>query len=394
VLLHVKPERDANARASYRDRRWVFGEPRRELRPALAGLDRVVVTTRTAKHRIFLFQPSATVFESEVIVIPLGDAFNLGVLSSRIHAVYSLAAGGTLEDRPRYNNSVCFDPFPFPACDAAAQDRIRQLAEELDAHRKRVQAQHPGLTLTGMYNVLEKLRAGDAPRRVYSAGARAKQPQRRDERREESGGEGARSDHLSATDSQVTATGPSLRSSRLCGLPAPPSTASLRLSEKEKQIHDAGLVSVLRQLHDDLDAAVFAAYGWPATLTDAEILERVAALNAERAKEEASGLIRWLRPEYQNPKGAQAHQAALAIQTLNPQPSTLSPRRKLPWPKTLSERVKTVSAALAAVKQPVTAAEVAKAFARVKAEDVGEILETLCTMGHARRGKAEGTFLP
>ena len=53
-----------------------------------------------------------------------------------------------------------------------------------------------------------------------------------------------------------------------------------------------------------------------------------------------------------------------------------------------------MSAALAAVKQPVTAADVAKAFARVKAEDVGEILETLCTMGHARRGKAEGTFLP
>jgi hypothetical protein len=261
------------------------------------------------------------------------------VLSSRIHIVYALAAGGTLEDRPRYNKSRCFDPFPFPACDAAEQARIRQIAEELDAHRKRVQAQHPGLTLTGMYNVLEKLRAGEA------------------------------------------------------------------LSAKEKQIHDAGLVSVLRQLHDDLDAAVFAAYSWPATLTDAEILERVVALNAERAKEEASGLIRWLRPEYQNPKGAQARQSALAIPTLNPppsavplrrtgQPSTLSPRRKLPWPKTLSERVKAVSTALAGVKQPVTAADVAKAFARVKAEDVAEILETLCTMGHARRGKAEGTFLP
>jgi hypothetical protein len=163
-----------------------------------------------------------------------------------------------LEDRPVYLQSRCFLPFPFPAYDAAAHDRIRQIAEELDAHRKRVQAQHPGLTLTGMYNVLEKLRAGEA------------------------------------------------------------------LSPKEKQIHDAGLVSVLRQLHDDLDAAVFAAYGWPTTLTDAEILERVVALNAERAKEEASGLIRWLRPEYQNPKGAQAQQAALAIHTLNSQPSTLN----------------------------------------------------------------------
>jgi hypothetical protein len=48
---------------------------------------------------------------------------------------------------------------------------------------------------------------------------------------------------------------------------------------------------------------------------------------------------------------------------------------------------------LAGVKQPVTPAEVAKGFARVNAADTEEILETLCTMGHARRGKAEGTFM-
>jgi hypothetical protein len=36
----------------------------------------------------------------------------------------------------------------------------------------------------------------------------------------------------------------------------------------------------------------------------------------------------------------------------------------------------------------------AKRFARAKAADVREILETLCAMGKARRGAAEGTFLP
>ena len=330
VLTRVKPERDANNRACYRDNWWVFGEPRRELRPGLKGLQRYIATVKTAKHRVFQFLGASVIPDSKLIVFPLDDAFCLGVLSSRTHCVWALAAGSWLGvgNDPTYVKSASFEKFPFPACDAAAQDRIRQIAEELDAHRKRVQAQHPGLTLTGMYNVLEKLRAGEA------------------------------------------------------------------LNAKEKQIHDAGLVSVLRQLHDDLDTAVFAAYGWPATLTDAEILERVVALNAERAKEEAAGLVRWLRPEYQNPKGAQAQQAALGIPTLNPQPSALNPRHRLPWPKTLSERVKTVSAALAAVKQPVTAADVAKAFARVRARDVGEILETLCAMGHARRGKAEGTFLP
>jgi hypothetical protein len=39
----------------------------------------------------------------------------------------------------------------------------------------------------------------------------------------------------------------------------------------------------LADAHRKLDEAVFAAYGWPATLTDAEILERLLTLNHERA---------------------------------------------------------------------------------------------------------------
>jgi len=35
------------------------------------------------------------------------------------------------------------------------------------------------------------------------------------------------------------------------------------LKAKEKVIHEHGLVSVLKQVHDDLAAAVFDAYGWP-----------------------------------------------------------------------------------------------------------------------------------
>ena len=71
----------------------------------------------------------------------------------------------------------------------------------------------------------------------------------------------------------------------------------------EQQIHEQGLVSVLRQIHDDLDAAVFDAYGWPHDLSDEDILQRLVDLNRERAEEERRGLIRWLRPEFQNPQG-------------------------------------------------------------------------------------------
>jgi hypothetical protein len=40
--------------------------------------------------------------------------------------------------------------------------------------------------------------------------------------------------------------------------------------------------------HKKLDAAVAAAYGWPADLSDDQILERLLALNLERAAEEAN----------------------------------------------------------------------------------------------------------
>src|SRR5688500_10625991 len=55
----------------------------------------------------------------------------------------------------------------------------------------------------------------------------------------------------------------------------------------------------MRHLQEQIDAAVFDAYGWPRDLTDEEILSRLVELNEERRAEEAKGIVRWLRPEYQ-----------------------------------------------------------------------------------------------
>ena len=65
----------------------------------------------------------------------------------------------------------------------------------------------------------------------------------------------------------------------------------------------ARLVGILKDLHDQIDAAVAEAYGWPATLSDDEYLHRLVDLNRERAAEEARGLVRWLSADYQNPQG-------------------------------------------------------------------------------------------
>jgi len=319
----VKPERDLNNRPTYRENWWIFGEPRGKFRPALKGLPRYITTVETMKHRVFMFFDASILPDNTLINFAFDDAYHLGVLSSRAHVVWALAAGGRLGvgNDPRYNKTRCFETFPFPEPSTDVVSRIRQLAEDLDAHRKRQQALHPELTMTDMYNVLEKLRSGEA------------------------------------------------------------------LSAKEKVIHEQGLVSVLKQIHDDLDAAVFEAYGWPGTLTDDEILTRLVALNAERAEEEARGIVRWLRPEFQNPEGraaASESQGTLIKEAGAVAAGAAGRTRKTPWPKTLAEQAQAVRGALSAHRGAVSADQLAKTFARARVDRIEELLEALASLGQAR----------
>ena len=111
----VKPEREQNNRISYRKNWWIFGEPRANLRPALKTIERYIATIETAKHRVFIFLKSDVIPDNMLIAIALNEAYFLGTLSSSIHTIWALAAGGDLGgNTPRYNKTRCFDPFPFP----------------------------------------------------------------------------------------------------------------------------------------------------------------------------------------------------------------------------------------------------------------------------------------
>ncbi|MGD1929871.1 MAG: class I SAM-dependent DNA methyltransferase [Leptolyngbyaceae cyanobacterium] len=161
VYERVKPERDQNNRATYREKWWIFAEPRSSFRPALTGLRRYIGTTQTSKHRVFLFVDGKVIPDQKIVAIAMSDAFALGVLSSRVHTHWALVTGGALEDRPVYTHSIGFDCFPFPDPTPEQKQKIRDLSERLDAHRTKVQADHPDITITGMYNLLERLRAGE-----------------------------------------------------------------------------------------------------------------------------------------------------------------------------------------------------------------------------------------
>jgi hypothetical protein len=303
---------------------------RPELRRALAGLKRFIATVETAKHRVFQFLEPAILPDNMIVAIASEDAYHLGILSSRVHLTWTAAAGGTLEDRPRYTKSQCFDPFPFPAADRAQQATIQSLAEELDRHRKRQQDEHPSLTLTDMYNVLRKL------------------------------GENEPLDSFSATD---------------------------------RRVFDDGLLLVLKDLHSKLDLAVLDAYGWPADISDEEILTRLVALNKDRAAEEARGKVRWLRPDYQIARFGTVKQGP---EQLSAHLITAEAKAQKPtFPSDEVAQTAAVMSVLASNSGPVNASDVASRFRqgrRIESK-IRSVLAALTRLGFISTTDGGMTFL-
>jgi hypothetical protein len=164
VRDRVKPDRDANRDASRRTYWWRFGRSNAELRSGVAGLARYIATPETARHRFFVFLDQAVAPDNMLVCTASADGFHLGVLSSSIHGAWALSSGGRLGvgNDPRYNKTLCFDPFPFPDPPAPLRVRIAAKAEQLDAHRRAALDRDRQVTMTGMYNIVEKLRSGRA----------------------------------------------------------------------------------------------------------------------------------------------------------------------------------------------------------------------------------------
>ncbi|NEU12804.1 class I SAM-dependent DNA methyltransferase [Methylobacterium sp. BTF04] len=326
VLVTVKPDREKQfARSPTKDAEaylrmwWLFGKPRQELRPALENLARYVVTVETTKHRVFQFLDATILPDNMLVAVGTDNAFHLGVLSSRFHVVWTLAQGGTLEDRPRYSKSRCFDPFPFPDATPTQVDRIRQAAEALDAHRKERQSLFPTVSLTDAYNVLAKLRKG-----------------------------------------------------------ATPST----LDGVDQGILDKALVLILRELHDELDAAVAASYGWPLDMTGDQLLGRLVALNKGRAAAERRGEVQWLRPAFQIPRlGSPTQKLGVQIEAELSMAEEATGRPTFPTDD--MAQTAAVMAALAVAPAAIGASDIAGGFRRAKrvVERIEAVLSSLARMG-------------
>ncbi len=239
VVEHVKPLREANARETRRRNWWLHGDAQPRMRAAIKTLERCIVTPEVSKHRVFAWLPKPVLPDCQLMVIARDDDTTFGILHSRFHEIWALRLGTSLEDRPRYTPSTTFETFPFPdgltpdrpSHDYAADPRATAIGQ---AAQNLVVARDHWLNPAELVLTVPEVVPGFPNRLVPK-------------------------DDTAAT---------TLRGRTLTAL-------YNQRGKPEGAWLDA--------LHRALDEAVAAAYGWPANLSNDEILARLLALNHTRA---------------------------------------------------------------------------------------------------------------
>ena len=231
VVEHVMPVRASNRIKTLKDEWWRHWRPRPAMWRAVDGMARFIATPTVAKHRLFAWLDARACPDHQLIVVARDDDTTFGILHSLFHEAWSLRLGTSLEDRPRYTPTTTFETFPFPdglspdmpAAGYAGDSRAQAIAE---AARRLLELRDRWL------NPPEWVEWVDEPVRGYP-----KRPVPRDE--------------VAARE---------LKKRTLTNL----------YNSRPQWLADA---------HAALDAAVAAAYGWDAGISDEDALRELLALN-------------------------------------------------------------------------------------------------------------------
>jgi len=225
------------------------------MRESIAGLNKFIVTPVLSKHRLFVSMWRPTLADKQLAAIARDDDYFLGVVHSRVHELWARSTGTQLREAEsgfRYTPTSCFETFPFPSPDDAQREAIASAAKELDTLRSR------------WLNPPEWVKEDvlEFPASVDGPWARMVTNPNKD------GIGTARYVRLVPVDDKAAAA---LKKRTLTNL----------YNDRPAWLANA---------HRALDEAVFAAYGWPSSLTDDQLLARLLDLNlAQSAAEAARG---------------------------------------------------------------------------------------------------------
>ena len=234
---HVKPVRLQNREKESRKFWFRHWNPRPAMRQAFSSLKRYIVTPAVAKYRLFAWCDSRVCPDHALIVVARDDDTTFGILHSRFHELWSLRLGTWLGrgNDPRYTPTTTFQTFPFP----------EGLTPDIPADEY-------------AHNPLAITIAGAARRLVELRDCWLNPPE-----------------WVKWVDEPVT------------GYPKRPVPRNEASAEKLKKRTLTGLYNSRPQwlvhAHENLDIAVADAYGWPADMSDNEILRELLELNLIRS---------------------------------------------------------------------------------------------------------------
>jgi type II restriction/modification system DNA methylase subunit YeeA len=277
---------------------WLHRRSAEDMRLATKPIPRFIVTPALSKHRVFSWLEHPTLPDHQLYVFARADDFSFGVLHSRFHEVWALKLGTRLETRPRYTPTTCFETFPFPFADDLHRPKFAPEPSDPNAGWGEVMA-------TRFYKVKEEPPAygGGSPRKLTREQHRAAIAAAAKELNElrERWLNPPEWTETRALEFSGSIAGPWSRYVDPKTVNAKTGVGTVRYPRLEPRDADCAAKLKKRTLtnlynerpawldlaHKKLDAAVAAAYGWPADLSDEQILERLLALNLERAAEEA-----------------------------------------------------------------------------------------------------------
>ncbi len=255
----VRPQRTGNRETRTGETWWLLQRSRPEMKAAVRDLPRYIATARVAKHRLFVHRPSSVVADSQVVVFARADDATLGMLQGCPHLLWSIRLGTSLEDRPRYTPTTCFETFPFPAGLTPA-----------DTAHQRTETLPDGAVIPA-----------DLPPAVRPhAEAIARAAKHLNDLRER----WLNPPEWTRREPEVVPLGMDHSPYPDRILPRDGFDAQLAQRTLTKLYNERP--AWLAQAHEALDAAVAAAYGWAdytPQMPDEEILRRLLALNRERA---------------------------------------------------------------------------------------------------------------
>lgn len=230
----VKPFRDRSNSALEKRHWWRLARPASGLFEALRPLKRFIVTPEVSKYRVFVWFEAGICPDKNLVAIARDDDVSFGVLQSRFHREWSLRLGTSLEDRPRYTCSTTFDTFPFPEgltphTPAKAFVRDPRAMAIADAAKRLDEQRNNWLSPHDLLRVVPEVASGYPDRILPKDAAAAAQLQER--------------------------------------------TLTNLYNQSPQWLISA---------HRDLDAAVAAAYGWSADISDEDALAKLLEINLSR----------------------------------------------------------------------------------------------------------------